>query len=282
LFIRVKFLLPAFIIMFCGIVLPHSGSAADYPERSAASPGVYLEPAGSYIKPGERCTLSVMVDDAVDSLSCVMCVISFDSQIVDCYTALEGELYSETSYSTFFNWELTSPDTLQMEDCVLGYRSFILSPGELYAIVFEGLQTGVSPVKIEQTEVYDIDRNELFSTTGAGASISVSITADDEGDRVPRPGSLNIFPNPFNPSATLTFYTPLRSRGGISNEGKLVIYSPAGSIIKTVYNGILREGRNEFSWNGKNETGHPVSSGVYMAVLKTPDDIYKQKMVLVR
>jgi hypothetical protein len=249
--------------------------------RAGPNPGLYLEPARSYIKPGQQCTLSVMVDNSVDSLSCVFCTITYDPQVVDCITAEEGELYLNSSYSTFFNWELLSPDSVRVEDCVLGYRSFFLTPGELFTIVFEGIQTGVSPVQIEEAEVYDIDRNELPAEIGSGADISVSITADDESS-IPKPASFNCYPNPFNPSATLSFYPRGREHGKCPLKGELRIYSPSGGRIRTLFRGTLNNGRNEFYWDGRNERGREVSSGVYIAVLKTPLSIYREKMILVR
>lgn len=222
-----------------------------------------------------------MVDDSVDSLSCVFCVLTFDPQIVDCITAQEGELYLNSSYSTFFNWELIAPDSLRLEDCVMGYRSFILTPGELYTVVFEGIQTGNCPVRIEDTEVYDIDRVEFPAETGSGASISVSITAGDES-RAPSYGSFNCYPNPFNPSATITFCPAAGETGVYPARGELMIYSPSGGLVRTLFQGRLKKGKNDFCWNGRNERGNPVSSGVYMAVLRTPASTYIQKMILVK
>ena len=272
-----------FSAIVIALVIPFPGSCeqSDTGNLASSSVEIYLEPASSYINPGERCTLSVMVDDSADSLSCVFCNISFDPQVVDCITAEEGELYLNSSYSTFFNWDLLAADSLRVEDCVMGYRSFILTPGELYRTVFEGLENGTSPVIIEKVEVYDIDRIKLSAETGYGASISVGVTAGDES-RTPLPGSLECYPNPFNPSTTLTFYPAALESGVYPESGELMIYSPAGGLIRTLYQGILKRGRNDFCWNGMNETGNPVSSGVYLAVLRTPASTYTHKMILVR
>jgi hypothetical protein len=271
------------ILAICTFLLPSSGFGESrvIPGQASSNPGLYLEPSKSYIQPGERCTLSVMVDDGADSLSCAMCVLSFDPGVVSCVEAGEGELYLNSSYSTFFNWERFSPDSVRVEDCVLGYRSFILAPGELYTVVFEALQPGTTAVRLEEAEVYDIDRVQLPVDLGPGASISVSITADDGGGLTP-PAFFECYPNPFNPSTTLTFRSPPGKVSGRGGRGMLRIYSPEGKLVKTVFRGNLREGINEFRWYGEDEQGRSVSSGVYMAVLRTPSTIYKQKVILVK
>ncbi len=275
---RGKPVLPAAIFLMlifaCGILYAGRGFC------SGASPTIYLEPASSYIKPGQSCTLSVMVDDAMDSLSCVFCVVAFDSEVVKCSLAEEGSLYVNTSYSTFFNWELIAPDSVKLEDCVLGYRSFILAPGELYALVFEGVRVGTSPVRIARAEVYNIDRESLPVNLGIPVEISVSATAGTRS--IPSAGIFYCYPNPFNPATTLTFYSPADEGRFGTRMGELLIYSALGGVVRNLYSGWLKEGRNEFLWNGKNDGGRDVSSGVYIAVLKTPDRIYRHKMVLVR
>jgi len=214
------------------------------------------------------------VDDAVDSLSCVFCVLSFDPEVVSCTIAGEGDLYKKAPYPTFFNWELTAQDSVRVEDCVLGYRTYILAPGELYTLVFEGIQGGASPVAIARAEVYDIDRIRLHSELGGGAVIWVNSTAD-VGDGVPpggvpAAGSFICYPNPFHPATTLTFSPPHGNEAMRGGMGELFICSVAGGVIRRLYRGPLTGGRNTFSWNGKNDADRYVPAGVYVAVLKTP------------
>ncbi len=248
---------------------------------SGDSPTLYLEPSHSYIKPGESCTLSVMVDDAVDSLSCVFCVVSFDSSLLDCQLAEEGTLYANAQYTTFFNWELIAPDSVRVEDCVLGYRSYILAPGELYTLVFQGIENGTSPVAISRAEVYDIDRNSLPVTLGAQVKISVSSTAGSNR-MIPSAGSFYSYPNPFNPATTLIFHSPVDQEGYMNRRGELLIYAAGGQLVRNLFRGRLRGRRNKFLWNGRNNREINVSAGVYIAVLRTPARIYKRKMILVR
>jgi hypothetical protein len=70
--------------------------------------------------------------------------------------------------------------------------------------------------------------------------------------------SLNNFPNPFNPTTTIEF--------SIQNESKveLTIYNIKGQKIKILAHNEFTKGSHSIIWNGDDESGKPVSSGVYL------------------
>lgn len=69
--------------------------------------------------------------------------------------------------------------------------------------------------------------------------------------------SFSNFPNPFNPSTTILFSLPNESKINIS------IHNIKGQKIKTLTNEVLNAGDHSIIWNGDDETGKSVSSGVY-------------------
>ena len=52
--------------------------------------------------------------------------------------------------------------------------------------------------------------------------------------------------------------------------------------MKSVFEGTAAEGVNEISWNGTDETGRRVASGVYFFRLRTLGTDYSRKMVVLR
>ena len=70
------------------------------------------------------------------------------------------------------------------------------------------------------------------------------------------------YPNPFNPTTTIEF--------SISNDSKikLTIYNIKGQKITTLANNDFSKGKHSLIWNGKDEYGKPVSSGIYCYKLK--------------
>jgi len=66
------------------------------------------------------------------------------------------------------------------------------------------------------------------------------------------------YPNPFNPETTIKFSIPEKSKI------ELTIYNIKGQKIKTLIHNEFAKGSHSIVWNGDDESGKPVSSGVYL------------------
>jgi hypothetical protein len=86
------------------------------------------------------------------------------------------------------------------------------------------------------------------------------------------------YPNPFNPSTRIAFLIP----EGQSQQVSLVIYNVAGAKVKTLVNGIMKPGRYESVWNGRNDRGETVGSGVYFYRLQQRNFVDTKKMILLK
>lgn len=84
------------------------------------------------------------------------------------------------------------------------------------------------------------------------------------------------YPNPFNPSTTLSF---ILSR---DMNARLDIYNVRGQKVKTLLNSPLGKGKHTLEWNGKDENGRSVSSGIYFSRLNTADGSFVNKMMLMK
>jgi hypothetical protein len=72
----------------------------------------------------------------------------------------------------------------------------------------------------------------------------------------------NNYPNPFNSTTTISFALPKAS------VVEIIIYNALGKKIKVINSPNMQAGNNYLTWNGKNDSGQPVSSGVYFYVFK--------------
>ncbi len=98
----------------------------------------------------------------------------------------------------------------------------------------------------------------------------------DDGIVIRTPNLRENYPNPFNPSTTLTFELPKQM------EVELVIYDVLGRKVSTLVKGVQRAGVHQVLWNGADERGRSVSSGVYFYRLTTENYTRTLKMVLMR
>ncbi len=73
------------------------------------------------------------------------------------------------------------------------------------------------------------------------------------------------YPNPFNPSTKISFAMPER---GIV---QLRIFNEAGQLVRTLMNHEMAQGRHELVWDGRNQNGETVATGVYLYRLTLQD-----------
>ena len=85
------------------------------------------------------------------------------------------------------------------------------------------------------------------------------------------------FPNPFNPNTTIRFDLPVRSSVTLS------IYNAVGQRIRTLVRGDREAGPYAVVWDSRNESGHPVASGVYLCHMEVDGAFSRtQRMVLLK
>ena len=87
---------------------------------------------------------------------------------------------------------------------------------------------------------------------------------------------VSVYPNPFNPETTISF--DLAEQGFVTIE----VFNIKGQKVKTLARDSLAPGHHTFVWNGTDNNGKSVSSGVYFYKMSTPDHISTQKMLLLK
>ncbi|MCK4409978.1 MAG: T9SS type A sorting domain-containing protein, partial [Candidatus Eisenbacteria sp.] len=83
-------------------------------------------------------------------------------------------------------------------------------------------------------------------------------------------------PNPFNPSTVIS-YDLLQA-----SDVRMNIYSLSGRRVKTLVSGIQGVGAHEVIWDGMNDKGEEVASGVYVCRLDAGGHVRTRKMVLTK
>ncbi|HNL26524.1 MAG TPA: S8 family serine peptidase, partial [bacterium] len=84
-------------------------------------------------------------------------------------------------------------------------------------------------------------------------------------------------PNPFNPQTTIR-YDVLRD-GYVA----IIVYNMLGQRVRTLYDGFRSQRRNyEVQWDGRDESGHRVASGVYLYRLTADGFSQTKRMLLVK
>jgi hypothetical protein len=84
------------------------------------------------------------------------------------------------------------------------------------------------------------------------------------------------YPNPFNPATTIRYQLPKASRV------ILKIYNIFGHEVRTLVNERQSAGVNSVVWDGRDQSGKEVSSGIYIYRLQAGESIQSRKMSFVR
>jgi hypothetical protein len=83
-------------------------------------------------------------------------------------------------------------------------------------------------------------------------------------------------PNPFNPSTTIKYQLPT------AGEVKMVIHNLLGQEIRTLVSGPMDAGFHSIVWDGKDEFGRQVASGIYIYRLSATDFNQVRRMMLLK
>ncbi len=117
------------------------------------------------------------------------------------------------------------------------------------------------------------DRSKVFIAKLEAATVSV----DDDTEKLPVMVSLaQNYPNPFNATTTIQF--SLKQKDDIV----LSIYDIMGRRVNTLYNGTLSAGTHHLTWNGTDNSGEVVSSGMYFYRIETSDITISNQMLLLK
>lgn len=126
--------------------------------------------------------------------------------------------------------------------------------------------------------VQNIDTKEVLQTHKV-ALIDLPenpVSIDDPGTPSLQTALLGNYPNPFNPNTTIRF--SLKDNAPVSVE----IYNHKGQKIKTLVNEAKEAGTHSATWNGTDENGLSVASGIYYFKMNSGKFSSTKKMILMK
>lgn len=152
-------------------------------------------------------------------------------------------------------------------------------------VTYNTKNSGLADVMVYSVAI-DSKGNKWFGTGSAGVSFLDVPTAVVEEPTEPLPKEFALsqnYPNPFNPSTTIPF-TVKGSQFTVHSpvSTTLKIYNIRGQLVKTLVDEEKAPGNYKIIWDGKDNSGKEVASGIYFYQLRTADYTSSKKMVLLK
>ena len=165
------------------------------------------------------------------------------------------------------------------------FESVIDNPGSvqdsLYAVIdatYAYLLMEVSQLKEEKNKKF-LNEQEEFEQLVVSLTKHQGNYSENQGDQnITSIENLDskVYPNPFNPTTTISFNNPTESKVKIS------IFNIKGQKIKTIANSTFTKGHNTVVWNGDDSNNSKVASGVYFVKITTGQASNIRKIMLMK
>jgi hypothetical protein len=193
-----------------------------------------------------------------------------NSDVDPTYTELAAEYRSAGQAGYTFDLTLasekTTPIQLQAEglDAFSDRHVLLINPSTARTYDLHDRPTVTIRPDAQTTPLKLVIGDEAYAESAASAIVPQALEL--------RPN----YPNPFRGQTTLEYALPEQQ------AVQLVIYDVLGRRIRTLVQEEQRPGLHRVSWNGRNDAGQPVSSGVYLGRLTVDGQTKIQRLVLVR
>jgi FlgD Ig-like domain/NHL repeat len=125
-------------------------------------------------------------------------------------------------------------------------------------------------IEIRATSAQNPDRGDI---------VAIALSTDGGGAlQISRPMVLGASPNPFNPTTNIEFVVP----AGASIPYRLEIVDLRGRVVRNLARGNASSGSHRVTWNGRDDSGRSVASGIYLYRLDLDGTQHSGKLALVK
>jgi hypothetical protein len=126
------------------------------------------------------------------------------------------------------------------------------------------------------TELLEV---EAATTDARPVHSIISAPTEVENPNVGLPGEFALhgnYPNPFNPTTTIAYDLPEQA------NVQIAIYNVVGQKVRTLVDRAESAGQHQVEWDGQDDSGRPVSSGLYLYRMTAGEFMQSRKMLLLK
>jgi hypothetical protein len=231
---------------------------------------------------GDNFTVNLNVENVTD-VGGWQADLTFDPKVLTAQSVTEGDFLKQDEGETFFQkgtiknqiGKITGIKAARLT------RTPVRGHGTLLSVTFKALRNGESKLTLQNfqvgTRAGEKTRSippDITIVVGDGAPAAPSLRPDETA-------LLHNYPNPFNPETWIPYQ--LSEPANVT----IRIYAASGVLVRTLAVGYQPVGIYQYRsraayWDGKNEVGESVASGIYFYTLTAGDFTATRKMLIMK
>ena len=230
--------------------------------------GLDLKLASEKVLAGQPIELDVAVSNAA-SLKGYGFTLTYDPQKFELVEVSPGEqnmLAKGGSTPVFF--QKTEPGRVEVANAITG-QGIVSGAGSVAHLVFNVLGEIDDIVRIEIADGILVDGSQLLNPVVTLGALDIQTTPTEFA-------LWQNFPNPFNPETTIKYDL------ADGSQVQLRIYNLVGQVVRTLVGERQAAGRYAIRWDGRDDRGLSVSSGIYFYSLSTEKFRAVNKLMLLK
>jgi len=227
-----------------------------------------LRLTGGEVEAGREIAVDLVLEGNDARVKGVSAAVSFDAATLDLIGVAPSGGIAGLGSDAFFIWRREGAGAARIDLALLGTDRVLGGSGPLARLTFRVLRADAALVALDCAAVRDADNAEV------GAAL-VSLALNAAGTTPAWVLDQNT-PNPFNPRTTVAFEVAEPC------DVRLAVYSTSGRLVRGLVDGRVDAGRHAAVWDGADDRGAAVGSGVYLCVLEAGGRRIERKMVLMK
>ena len=239
------------------------------PEREAEAAGVVNLNLLSPVRTPEGNLEVPVTIRSSNPLAGVQMSIKFDSESFNVKAPKIAEMTAHMNVST-----KVVGDEIHLMVCSLDGHSIPSGEGVLFTIPLQSVSA--------HTKEFELSLNAAKAAGEGGYKLETLLNKDGDGAHIV-PDTYALWPNspnPFNAGTTITYEIPKVGAGEVSVQ--LQIYNIHGQLVRSLVDAKRSAGRYSLVWDGRDNQGLAVSTGVYFYQLVAGQTVLHKKMALLR
>lgn len=225
----------------------------------------------SQVRAGQTVEVPVVLTGAPNGVQGVRTVLNFNTATL----AYESsEVVGQIGSAPHFFKDLPTAGKVDLSLALLGHGAGLQGSGTVFTVRLRALRDGATGLSLTDGMVRDTQNRELLKHPGV-----ISGRTEDPTQITTQPAVVRLDdarPNPFGAKTTISYELPQAS------PVQIVIYDVAGRVVRTLVDGVIPAGSHVAEWDGRDDGGRPLSSGLYFYGMKAGAYQSQKRMTMLK